>query len=121
MALKTIARKYEKNKNVTNLRKKFNCSQTRWARMIGISGKTVSRWETNKSSPSALASNKIKEFEKVINKMKGVIKKGKENEWLNTPNDELNNDTPLETFLKGSEGVQEVIDLLSRIEWEIPV
>lgn len=121
MALKTIARKYEKNKNVTTLRKKYNCSQARWARMIGISGKTVSRWETNKSSPSALASNKIKEFEKVINKMKGVIKKGKENEWLNAPNDELNNDTPLETFLKGSEGVQEVIDLLSRIEWGIPV
>ena len=121
MASKTTAIKYEKNKNVTNLRKKYNCSQALWARMIGISGKTVSRWETNKSSPSSLASNKIKEFEKVINKMKGVIKKGKESEWLNTPNDELNNDTPLETILKGPEGVQEVIDLLSRIEWGIPV
>jgi Protein of unknown function (DUF2384)./Helix-turn-helix. len=121
MALKTIAEKYEKNKYVTNLRKKYHCSQMLWAKMIGISGKTVSRWETNKSSPSSLASNKIKEFKKVIDKMKGVIKRGKENEWLNTPNDELNNDTPMETFLKGSEGVQEVIDLLSRIEWGIPV
>ena len=121
MALKTIARKYEKNKNVTTLRKKFNCSQARWARMIGISGKTVSRWETNKSSPSALASNKIKEFEKILNKRKGGIKRGKENEWLNTPNDELNNDTPLETILKGSEGIQEVIGLLCRIEWGVPV
>jgi len=121
MVSKTTAIKYEKNKKVTTLRKKYNCSQVLWARMIGISEKTVSRWETNKSSPSSLASNKIKEFEKVINKMKGVIKKGKESEWLNTPNDELNNDTPLETILKGSEGVQEVIDLLCRIEWGVPV
>lgn len=121
MGLKTTAIKYEKNKNVTTLRKKYNCSQVLWARMIGISEKTVSRWETNKSSPSSLASNKIKEFEKVINKMKGVIKKGKESEWLNAPNDELNNDTPLETILRGSEGVQEVTDLLCRIEWGVPV
>ena len=46
MASKTIDVKYEKNKNVTTLRKKYNCSQVVWARMIGISEKTVSRWET---------------------------------------------------------------------------
>lgn len=121
MASKTIDIKYEKNKNVTTLRKKYNCSQVVWARMIGISEKTVSRWETNKSSPSSLASNKIKEFDKILNKMKGVIKRGKESEWLNTPNDELNNNSPLEAILKGPEGVQEVIDLLCRIEWGVPV
>ncbi|MEA1939111.1 MAG: antitoxin Xre/MbcA/ParS toxin-binding domain-containing protein [Candidatus Caldatribacteriota bacterium] len=121
MASKTINIKYEKNKNVASLRKKYHCSQTLWARMIGISEKTVSRWETNKSSPSALASNKIKEFEKILDKMKGVIRRGKEGEWLNTPNDELNNNTPLETILKGSEGVQEVINLLCKIEWGVPV
>ena len=121
MALKTIARKYEKNENVTALRKKYNCSQVLWARMIGISEKTVSRWETNKSSPSTLAINKIEELQKVIKKMKGIIKRGKESEWLNTPNDELTYNTPLKTILMRSEGVQEVIDLLCRIEWGIPV
>ena len=121
MTSKTIDIKHGKNKNVTNLRKKYNCSQVLWARMIGISEKTVSRWETYKSSPSALACNKIKEFEIIINKMKGIIKRGKESEWLNTPNDELNNNTPLETISKGSGGVQKVIDLLCRIEWGVPV
>lgn len=121
MALKTITRKYEKNRNVTNLRKKYNCSQALWARMIGISEKTVSRWETNKNFPSALACNKIKELQKVINKMKGVIKRGKESEWLNTPNDELTYDTPLKTILMRPEGAQEVINLLCRIEWGIPI
>jgi len=53
--------------------------------------------------------------------MDGVIKKGKEAEWLNTPNEELNNDTPLEVISMNFEGVKEVLDLLCRIEWGIPV
>ena len=65
--------------------------------------------------------SKTKEFDKILNKMKGVIKRGKESEWLNTPNDELKNNSPLEAILKGPEGVQEVIDLLCRIEWGVPV
>ena len=120
MALKAFTKKNEKN-NILTLRKKLNCSQEKLARIIGIAGITVSRWETNKSVPSALANRKIRELQKILYKMDGVIKKGKEAEWLNTPNEELNNDTPLEVISRGSEGVKEVLELLCRIEWGIPV
>ena len=82
--------------------------------------RTVSWWETNKAVSNALANKKIRELEKIIDKMDGVIKKGKEAEWLNTSNGELNNDTPLEVISRDSEGVKEVLELLCGIERGIP-
>lgn len=83
--------------------------------------RTVSWWETNKAVPNALANKKIRELEKILCKMDGVIKKVKEAEWLNTHNEELNNDTPLEVISRGSEGIKEVLELLHGIERGIPV
>ena len=120
MAVKGFVKKNE-NKDILTLRKKLSCSQEKLARIIGIAARTVSRWETNKGAPSTLASRRIRELEKILYKMDGVIKKGKEAEWLNTPNEELNNDTPLEVISRGSEGAKEVLELLCRIEWGIPV
>jgi len=68
--------------------------------------------------------DKINEFyqlEMVFKKMDGVIKKGKEDEWINTPNEELNNDTPLEIISKNPKGVKEVLDLLNRIGYGTPI
>ena len=120
MAVGDFVKKNEK-KDILTLRKKLSCSQEKLARIIVIAARTVSRWETNKCVPSALANRKVRELEKILYKMDGVIKKGKEAEWLNTPNEELNNDTPLEVISRNSEGVKEVLDLLCRIEWGIPV
>ena len=55
----------------------------------------------------------------VFNKMNGIIKKEKQAEWLNTPNEELNNITPLEIMLKKPTKLNEVFELLCRIEWGI--
>jgi len=63
----------------------------------------------------------LEQLKRVFLKMNGVIKKGKEAEWLNTPNEELNNNTPLKIILKSPKGTQEVIELLHRIEWGIPI
>jgi putative toxin-antitoxin system antitoxin component (TIGR02293 family) len=120
MVVGDFVKKNEK-KDILTLRKKLSCSQEKLARIIGIATRTVSRWETNKGVPSALANRRVRELEKIFYKMDGVIKKGKEAEWLNTPNEELNNDSPLEAISRDSEGVKEVLDLLSRIEWGIPV
>ena len=119
MALKAFAKKNEKN-DILTLRKKLNCSQEKLARIIGIAGRTVSRWETNKSIPSALANIRIRELQRILDKMNGVIKEDKKGEWLNTPNEELNNDTPLEVISRGSEEAKEILELLHRIEWGIP-
>lgn len=56
----------------------------------------------------------------VFNKMDGVIKREKQAEWLNTPNEELDNITPLEIMLKEPTRLEEVYSILCRIEWGIP-
>ena len=55
----------------------------------------------------------------VFRKMDGIIKKEKQAEWLNTPNEALDNKTPLEIILKKPTMLQEVFLILYRIEWGI--
>jgi len=111
---------YPVNKKIHTLRIKFGCSQEMLGHIIGVSGKTIARWEGDKNNPSFLAIQKVKELQTILDKMDGVIKKEMEKEWLNTPNESLGNKTPLEVIGQGSSGIQEVLRLLGRLEWGIP-
>lgn len=101
------------------LRVKLGCSQEKMARILGVSSKTVSRWEGEESHPSSLAKEKLAELRRVLKKMGGVIKRGKETKWLNSPNEALGGKTPLQEMMIGAEGVEEVLHLLGRLEWGI--
>lgn len=107
------------SKDVHDLRSRFGCSQEIMGRIVGVSGRTIARWEGEESDPHALARQQIRELYGILRKMDGVIKKGKEKEWLNTPNEMLENKTPLEVIGQGPAGVQEVTRLLGRLEWGI--
>lgn len=107
------------NKQVHELREKFGCSQETMGYIIGVSGRTVARWEANENDLSHLAKQRVNELQTILKKMEGVIKKGKEAEWLNTSNEALGNKIPLEVIMRSSEGIREVLNLLGRIEWGI--
>lgn len=107
------------NKDVCNLRSEFGCSQEIMGRIVGVTGRTIARWESEESDPYPLARQQIKELRNVLKKMDGVIKKGMEKEWLNAPNEMLENKTPLEVIEQGPAGIQEVVRLLGRLEWGI--
>lgn len=100
-------------------RMKFGCSQEIMGRIIGVTGRTIARWEGEENAPHPLARQQIRELCNILEKMEGVIKKGMEKEWLNTPNQTLEGKTPLEVIGQGSTGVQEVVRLLGRLEWGI--
>lgn len=110
---------YSTEKKIHDLRLKFGCSQEIMGHIIGVSGRTVARWEGAENTPSLLARQKVKEMEVVLEKMEGIVKKGKEKEWLNTPTEALGGKTPLETIEQGPSGAQEVLHLLGRLEWGI--
>lgn len=112
---------YSINKDLRNLRSKFGCSQEIMGRIIGVSGRTIARWEGEESEPHPLARQQVRQLHNLLEKMEGVIKKGLEKEWLNTPNEVLKNKTPLEIIEQGSAGIQEVTRLLGRLEWGIAV
>jgi len=109
------------NKKIHALRVKFGCSQEMLGHIIGVSGRTIARWEEDKNNPSLLAMQKVKGLQIILDKMDGVIKKEMEKEWLNTPNKSLGNKTPLEVIGQGFSGIQEVLRLLGRLEWGIPI
>jgi putative toxin-antitoxin system antitoxin component (TIGR02293 family) len=102
------------------LRKEVKCSQEQLARLIGVSVKTISRWEQEESRPSLLARQRIVEIQRVLQKAKELFKPGKAGEWLRTPNEILDGRTPLEELTQGSEGINRVLNLLNKLEWGIP-
>ena len=112
-----LTKEYQERK----IRDKLGCSQETIARILGVSIQTVFRWEKRSNHPSPLAKQRLAELQKVIRKMRGVIKHGKESEWLNSPNEDLGGKTPLQEMTRGSEGVEEVLDLLDRAEWGIGI
>lgn len=107
------------NKEIHDLRMKFGCSQEIMGHIIGVTGRTISRWEDEQHEPHDLARRQVKELYKVLEKMNGIIKPGTEKEWLNAPNQALENKKPLELIEQGPEGLREVLRLLDRLEWGI--
>lgn len=108
------------NENVHHLREIFRCSREAMGHIVGVSGKTIARWEENETYPTFLARQRVAELQMVLREMKGVVKKGKEQEWLNSPNEDLGHKAPLEVMIKGHEGVEEILHLLGRVKWGIP-
>ena len=102
------------------LRENVGCSQEQLAHLIGVSVKTISRWEQKESHPSLLARQRIMEIQKVLQRTKELFKPGKAGEWLNMPNEILDGRTPLEELAQGPEGIRRVLNLLNKLEWGIP-
>ncbi len=100
-----------KNKRVLDCGKNI---YTKWGDKMSLEKALAS------SNPVAIVCERWEELKKVLYKMDGVIKKVKEFEWLNSPNKELNNDTPFEVISRGPEGVKQVLELLHNIKYGIP-
>jgi uncharacterized protein (DUF2384 family) len=111
------------NKELLELRENLGCSQEKLSQLIGVSLRTVVRWEAGDSCPNFLGKEKIDNLIKILEAVKGIIKKGKEKEWFNMPHKELRNRTPLDILIStpGYEGVQKILNLLGSLEYGIPV
>jgi len=52
--------------DIRALRERLGMTQEQLARAVGVSFKTVNRWERGKSKPSPLAFSKLSELDKVV-------------------------------------------------------
>ena len=107
------------NREIHDLRVRLGCSQEIMGRIIGVTGRTIARWEEGENEPHPLARQQILQLHNLLDKMEGVIKEGMQEQWLNTPNESLGDKTPLEVIAQGPLGIQEIVHLLGRIEWGI--
>jgi len=109
-----------KKVKIRSIRNNLGFSQAKLAQIIGISDKSIYRWEhevdIKPHHDSVLRISKLMELEeKLLDTFTGenAIK------WLNTPNRALSRRTPIKTIFAADtpeQGVQMIIDLLTNME-----
>ena len=105
---------------IKNIRNNLGLSQAKLAQIIGISDKSIYRWEhkldIKPHYDSVLRISKLKELEE---KLLDAFTSEKAKKWLNTPNRALSRRTPVKTIFAAEtpeQGVQMIIDLLTNME-----
>ncbi|MEW6232821.1 MAG: antitoxin Xre/MbcA/ParS toxin-binding domain-containing protein [Chloroflexota bacterium] len=101
------------------LRKAVGISQGRFAAALGLSLRTISRWETGKTSPRGPTRQRLQDLDRLIDRASEVLSPEGVGLWLTTPNAALGDQVPLEAS-RTPEGYIEVMNLLGRMEWGIP-
>lgn len=80
---------------VPALRMELGLSQEALAQALGVSSRTVARWEEGAATPSPLALTRLRLLAEIREKARKLFK-GKETEaWLRTPNPVLGGRPPL--------------------------
>lgn len=106
-----------KEKQIKQLRKYFSLSQEEFARIVGVTLATISRWERGISEPRGLAIDKLVLITSVAERGR-LIFGNNANKWFNCPNKDLQNQKPIkaiETF----EGIEAVNIILTREVFKI--
>jgi putative toxin-antitoxin system antitoxin component (TIGR02293 family) len=111
--------KVSKERQVAALRIELGLSQEALAQALGVSSRTVARWEEGGASPSPLALTRLRLLAEIREKASRLFKGKQAEAWLRTPNPVLGGRPPLDR-LRAPGGLEEIRDLLGRIEWGIP-
>jgi len=106
-------------KEIKDIRSTFGCSQEDLAHTIGVTGRTIARWEHGESHPTHLAEEKILKLEKVRDKLLDVFEPMVAVRWLHTPNKAIGGRIPLYEMSSVENGIEQIIDILTSIEWGI--
>lgn len=98
-------------------RERFGFSQEQLARILGVTGRTVHRWEALEADPSGLARQQLERLIELVQLADSLF--GKEaNVWWEKPNPTLQKKSPKDVLLS-PHGLEDVRSVLGRIEWGI--
>jgi len=104
---------------VKELREALGLTQEELARLIGVSARTVSRWERGESEPTPLALRGIRRWQRLLARLEEAFKSESIPRWFHLPNESLGGRTPFEVACTVG-GEEELLTLLGRLEWSIP-
>lgn len=106
-------------KELHTLRETLGLTQGELARLLGVSARTVSRWEQGESEPQALSVREIRRWLKLKERMRELFTEEGLAAWFHAPHAALGGQTPFEAAVAPG-GDEAILDLLGRVEWGIP-
>ncbi len=109
----------EIREDIRGLREALGLSQEELARLLGVSVRSVSRWECGGSEPHPLALRELRRWQRLLERLNEVFKPTAIPRWFKRPNKALGGKTPFEVACT-PDGDEELLDLLGRMEWGIP-
>lgn len=95
------------------LRQVFGLSQERLARLIGVSVRTVARWEGGHTRPSQLASRQLRGLEDLNQLLIRLMRPDSIGDWMARPNARLKGRSPDQVLL--SDGPDPIVRLLQEV------
>jgi len=117
--LKTLERGIsQKGASIRDFRENLHISQERFASILGYSGRSVANWE-KEGIMTLHVIRAIEEIKSIYDKACEIVPPEEASRWMNSPNDELDGSTPLESIRRGQ--IAEVVRLLILAEEGIPV
>ena len=82
------------------LRLAFGLSQERLARLVGVSVRTVARWEGGQSQPSPLAERQLRGLDTLGRQLSRLMRPDSVGEWMNRPNVRFGGRSPNQVLLR---------------------
>jgi len=93
------------------LRRVFNLSQERFARLIGVSVRTVARWEAGETVPSPLAERQLKALERLHYRLTHLLRPESIDDWMMRPHPGLGQRAPGQVLtLEGPEPLLRLLE-----------
>ncbi len=106
-------RQFMDSDHMRKLRLGFGLSQERLARLVGVSVRTVARWEGGQSQPSQLAERQLRGLDELQRLLIRLMRPDSVGEWLARPNDRFGGRRPNQVLL--SEGPDPIVRLLQSV------
>lgn len=97
----------------------FGVNEKTLAKMLRVSESTVRRWKKGIGARRAQRSYVFRKLEEIMALSIEVFEKDGPIRWFNREALALGNVTPIEFIIKNDNGLEEVRNLLGRIEWGV--
>jgi putative toxin-antitoxin system antitoxin component (TIGR02293 family) len=105
--------------SLPRLRAQLGLSQEALAQALGVSARTIVRWETQANIPSRLASERVERLVEVLHLGEQLFPGPALAVWFRTPNPTLGGRSPVDVIATRG-GLDEIFHLLGRLAWGIP-
>jgi DNA-binding transcriptional regulator YiaG len=90
-----------------------------FATLLGVSLRTLVRWEQGAGKPSKRAAEKLRRLRQCVDSLRVAMKEERIPQWLAIPNEALGGRAPRDVLFE-EDGLDRVVRLAGWLEWGIP-